>query len=404
MADALRVLITDEDPDSRVETRKAVQRAELEIAAEVGLGTAAVSVALEARPDIILLAVEPPIQRPLETAEALANALPETPFIIYSSMNDPEAIRRSMVFGAREYIVKPVQSTRLLEAVNTVLVQEERRHMRRAGQMAGLDGRGSVITVSGAKGGIGKSVISVNLALALRRETGRSVVVLDADTEFGDVATLLDVVPFHTLKEVFRAIEGLDRATILKFVTSHSSGVDILAAPVDGDGCDVPPPETFKRIVDVLAQTYDFVVIDTPGSMNATVRACIDASTLTLIVTTGEVSSIRDTAIAMRRLTGLGAEGDKLKVLLNRGSRVNGFRMEDLKQAVGQDIFWELPFDKHMAVAVQYGQPVVIEGKSPGARNLIDLGRRIAGTKRSLIAQAEPRAPWGVMFGRWSRA
>lgn len=197
MADVLRVLITDEDPDSRVETRKALQRAQLEIAAEVGFGTSAVSAALEARPDIILLAVEDPVRRPLETAEALANALPDTPFIFYSSMNSPDAVRRSMVFGAREYIVKPVQAARLLEAVNTVLVQEERRHMRRAGQLAGIEGRGSVIAVTGAKGGIGKSVISVNLGLALRQETGRSVVVLDADTEFGDVATMLDVVPFH---------------------------------------------------------------------------------------------------------------------------------------------------------------------------------------------------------------
>ncbi len=404
MTDALRILITDEDPDSRIETRKAVQRAQLEIAAEVGLGTAAVSVALEARPDIILLAVEEPVRRPLETAEALANALPETPFIIYSSMNDSEAVRRSMVFGAREYIVKPVQATRLLEAVNTVLVQEERRHMRRAGQLAGLEGRGSVITVSGAKGGIGKSVISVNLGLALRRETGRSVVVLDADTEFGDVATMLDVVPFHTLNHALRAIDSLDRGLIRQFVTPHPSGLDILAAPVDSESWDIPSPENLRRIIDLLAQTYDFVVIDTPGALSATVRACIAASTLTLVVTSGEVSSIRDTAIAMRRLAALGTEPDKLKVLLNRGSRANGFRMEDLKQAVGQDLFWELPYDREMPVAVQYGQPVVIEGKSTGARNLIELGRRIAGTKRSLVAPPVAKSPWSFAFRRWSQA
>lgn len=404
MADALRVLITDEDPDSRVETRKAVQRAQLGIAAEVGLGTAAVSVALESRPDIIFLAVEEPVRRPLETAEALANALPETPFIIYSSMNDSEAVRRGMVFGAREYIVKPVQAARLLEAVNTVLVQEERRHMRRAGQMAGVEGRGSVITITGAKGGIGKSVISVNLALALLRETGRSVVVLDADTEFGDVATMLDAIPLYTLNDVLRSLDTLDRATIGQFITPHSSGLDILAAPVDGEGWDIQSPQSFKRIIDLLAQSYDFVVIDTAGSLNATVRACIEASTLALVVTSGEVSSIRDTAIAMRRLSTLGTEPDKLKVLLNRGSRANGFRMEDLKQAVGQDVFWELPFDRQMPVAVQYGQPVVIEGKSSGARNLIELSRLIAGTKRSLVPQAETKAPWTIALRRWSQA
>src|SRR4030095_9156810 len=156
----------------------------------------------EAHPDIILIAVEEPVRRPLETAEALANALPETPFIFYSSLNDPEAIRRSMVFGARDYVVKPVQSSRLLESINTVLLQEERRHMRRAGQLTGAEARGSVITITGAKGGIGKTVVNVNLALTLLRETGRSVVILDGDTEFGDVATMLDVAPAHTTADL----------------------------------------------------------------------------------------------------------------------------------------------------------------------------------------------------------
>ncbi len=199
MAGTLGILIVDEDPDSRVITRRAIQRAQFDVAGEVGYGAAAVSFALTAHPDIVLLAVEEPVGRPLETAEALANALPDTPFITYSSLNDPESVRRCMVFGARDYIVKPVQATRLTEAVNTVLEQQERRQLRRAGALLDAAGRGTVITVAGAKGGIGKSVIAVNLAIALRQGTGRAVVILDADTEFGDVATLLDLRPSATI-------------------------------------------------------------------------------------------------------------------------------------------------------------------------------------------------------------
>ena len=168
MADALRVLITDEDPDSRVETRKArAAGRSSKSRARSGLGTAAVSVALEAHPDIILLAVEEPVQRPLQTAEALANALPETPFIIYSSMNDPEAIRRSMVFGAREYIVKPVQAAASDGGRQHGSAPGRAPPHAARGPAGRAGGAGSVITVTGAKGGIGKSVISVNLALAL---------------------------------------------------------------------------------------------------------------------------------------------------------------------------------------------------------------------------------------------
>jgi pilus assembly protein CpaE len=404
MADTLKVLITDEDPDSRVDARKALQRAQLDVAGEVGYGTAAVSVALDTRPDLILLAVEEPVRRPLETAEALANALPETPFIFYSSMNDPEAVRRSMVFGARDYIIKPVQSTRLLESINTVLLQEERRHMRRAGQLTGGEGRGSVIAVTGAKGGIGKTVISVNLALALQQETGRSVVILDADTEFGDVATMLDLASWGNENDPLPILDRLDRDSIREFVSAHSSGVHVLALPPSDDGTAGWTSESLRRVIELLAQTYDFVIVDTSGAFDGAVRACMEASTLTLIVTTGEVSSIRDTVIAMRRVGNWQIGADRVKLLLNRGARVNGFKVGDLQEAVGHEVFWEVPHDAHMPLAVQYGRPVVLEGKSAAARNLTGLARRLAGTKRSLVEQSEPRASGWNILTKWSKS
>src|SRR5690606_30092299 len=135
--------------------KRAVARADLDLVGEVGYGTEAVSLALEARPDVIFVAVEEPAARPLDTADGLANALPDTPIIIYSSAGDAESVRRGMIFGARDYLVKPVESARLREAISVALNQEERRQMRRAGQLSAVRGRGSVITVAGAKGGIG---------------------------------------------------------------------------------------------------------------------------------------------------------------------------------------------------------------------------------------------------------
>jgi pilus assembly protein CpaE len=393
MADTLKVLIADEDPDSRVNTRKAIQRAQLGLSGEVGYGTEAVSLALDARPDIILVAVEEPSPRPLETVEALANALPDTPIIIYSSINDAEAVRRSMVFGARDYIVKPIRSARLSEAVNTVLVQEEIRQMRRAGQLLTGHGRGTVITVTGAKGGIGKTVIAVNLALALHRETGKRVVILDADTQFGDVATMLDMSPGRTVADLLRQHDGASRETVREFLTTHGSGLEVLAAPLDDDGWTGYNGDDLKRIIDLLAQTHDFVVVDTAGSFDGYVRAAVDASTLTLVVTTSEVSSVRDTAAAIRRLESWGLDGSRAKVLLNRGARVGGFRIDELREALKRDIFWELPYDRRFPSSVQLGQPVLLmDGRSTAARNLTSLARLIAGTRRSLVRQPETKS------------
>ncbi len=403
MAGPLAILIVDEDPDSRVITRRAIQRAQLDVAGEVGYGAAAVSFALTAHPDIILLAVEEPVGRPLETAEALANALPDTPFIIYSSLNEPESVRRGMVFGARDYILKPVQATRLAEAVNTVLEQQERRQLRRAGALFDASGRGTVITVAGAKGGIGKSVVSVNLALALRKETGRAVVVVDADTEFGDVATLMDLRPSATIAEALSHYGRLGRENIRDFLTTHASGVDVLATSPDGEAWERCSPDILKQIIDLLAQNYDFVVVDTRGALDAMVRACIEVSTLTLLVSSGEVSSIRDTAAALHRLERWEIDRDRLKVLLNRGVRINGFSLDDVKLAFGQEVFWQVPYDDQIPPSVQIGQPIVMAGRSPAAQNLSELARRIAGTKTPLASTAG-RAPFFQRFMRFRSA
>src|SRR5439155_12248888 len=100
----------------------------------------------------------------------------------------------------------------------------------RAG-LAGVRGRGTVITIAAAKGGVGKSMLTVNLAAALSWEPGRSIVVLDADTHFGDVAPLLDLVPTTTVADLTQNCQRLDRGNIRQFVTRHeASGVAILAA------------------------------------------------------------------------------------------------------------------------------------------------------------------------------
>jgi pilus assembly protein CpaE len=405
MTTELRVLITDEDPDSRVTARKALQRAGLGVAGETGYGTSAVSFALESRPDAILIAVEEPAGRPLETAESLATALPDTPIIIYSSDDASASIRRGMVFGARDYLVKPLTSAAVAEAVTRSLEQEERRQLRRAGQLPGVGARGSVITVTGAKGGVGKSVLTVNLAIALRRETGKSVAVLDADTQFGDVATMLDLAPTVTVADLLRQ-SSIDRTNIRQFVTAHPSGIDIIAGPGADDAWENCPPERLQQIIAVLAQNYEFLVVDTSGSFDRFVRNCVETSTHTLIVTTGEVSSLRDTAAALRRLEGWDVGADRVAVVLVRNSRGPSASEQEMAVAVGRPFFATIPFDKAVPQSVQVGQPVILtRPKSPMAAGATLIAHRLAGTRRSLTApQKQPMWKRVLPMGRKEEA
>lgn len=402
MAEQLKVLIVDEDPDSRVNTRKALGRAHLAVAGETGFGTAGVSLAISVRPDIVLVAVEEPAGRPLQTAEAIANALPDTPMIFYSSVDSIEGVRRSMTSGARDYIVKPLQGQMLYESVVRALEHEERRQMRRAGKLENASGRGTVVTVAGAKGGIGKTVLSVNLALALRQETAKHVVVVDADAHFGDVATMLDLVPAVTVAELLQHIEKLDRESFNQFLTLHASGVQVLAASSGIGGWENAGPERLRTIIDVASQLYEFVVVDTDGSMDEMARTAIECATLALLVTSGDVSSIRDTVRALARLRAAGIPEDRTRVVLNRGAGAAGAKLADVKQALGTEVFWEIPYDRAVQESVQLGQPVIGRPKrSPAATSIIQLARRTAGTTISLVPQADAGRKWPwTLFGR----
>lgn len=384
MSDQLKLMISDEDPDSRVNTRKAVQRAHLDVVGEVGYGIQAVSSALADQPDILLVAVEEPVARPLETVESLVNALPETPIIVYSGINEPEAIRRAMVHGARDYLLRPIQAERLRDAVGSVLAQEERRQQRLSGHGAVVSGRGTVVTITGAKGGIGKTVISVNLAVALRRETGRSVAIFDADTQFGDVATMLNLTPERTLGDLLPVLDKVDRRGVQECLTRDPSGVEVLASPSSGVGWAGFTTDNMKRLLELLAQNYDFLIIDTTGSFDDLTRTAVEASTLTLVVTTAEVSTIRDTASALQRLEAWKIPPDRFKVVLNHGRLANGISVEDVRHALRQEIFWEVPNDRRVATSVQLGHPLVLlSSGSAAGRNLRSLALAITGVKSS---------------------
>ncbi|MQA00918.1 MAG: response regulator [Dehalococcoidia bacterium] len=392
----LRVLIADEDLDSRVSMKRAVARAELDLVGETGYGTEAVSLALEARPDVIFVAVEEPAARPLDTADGLANALPDTPIIIYSSAGDAESVRRGMIFGARDYLVKPVESSRIRDAIGVALNQEERRQMRRAGQLSAVHGRGSVITVAGAKGGIGKSVVSTNLAVALRQETGRSVVIIDADTQFGDVATMLDLLPDVTVGDLVKQRGDVDRSMVRQFVTTHAAtGVDVLAASEEEDAWDGCSLDDVKRLIDLYAQVYDFVIVDTAGAMDAFVRACIETSTLSLVVSSGDVSAVRDTAAAVRRLDKWGVHPDRVRFVLNAGSHDQGINADEMAEAIGREVFWTVPHDRAVIDSVQVGQPLVLRGgKAKAAQSLTMLARRIGGKSGASDTQSTSEPFW----------
>jgi pilus assembly protein CpaE len=383
MARNPEILIVDPDLDSRAETKRSLELAHFTVVGEAGYGIEAVTVAREHPPDIFIVSMEEPVARALQTIESLADAIPGAPTVIYSSLADAASVRRGMVAGARDYLIKPAKSEDMARAIYGILEQEERKRSRMAGETAETAARGTIVTVFGAKGGIGKTTISTNLATALVRITGASVVLMDMDTRFGDVAIMMDIGVESSIADLARRIDDLDRNNIRDYLVSHHTGVSILPAPLHPTEWRNLGPHHVEKIVDLIAQTHDYVIIDTPGTFNELIAAALEMANLILLVTSMDIASIKDTALALEMLRAASISEDKVKLTINHSTSANSLREEDVERVLEYDVFWRIPHDLSVTNSTQLGQPVVItKPYARVSRSITDLAHTLSGTPR----------------------
>lgn len=380
MARNLTALIVDPNLDSRLEVSKLLGQVGLDTAGEAAYGVEATYMAAERRPNIVLLALEDPPMRGLSTAEALLQHVPDTPILVYSSAPTPMLMRQAMRAGARDFLEKPMQARELRTAVHAVLASEEQRQLARWAEQSADHARGTVITVAGAKGGVGKTTIASNLAVSLRQVTGQEVAIVDGDAQFGDVAVMLTLDVQRSVADLAREEMEINRQTILPYLARHDSGVMALSAASEPDDWRALQANHMVDIAQALAETYEWVVIDTPGTMNEVVAASLNEAAIVLLVSSLDVSSIKDTKTALRILESWAVAPERVRLVVNDITRAAAVTPEDVERATGKDITSLIAHDGHVGLSVQTGIPIVQSNpRSRFARELLSLSESIAG-------------------------
>jgi len=397
MAKTPEVIVVDQNPQARFEVKRLLKQTPFILAGEAGFGTEAVSLAVETKPDVIICGMDEPITRSVKTVEALINSLPETPVIVYSPSRTMETARQAMQAGARDFLSTPATPGQLEDAIIGALESEERRRMRLSGQMGSLGAQGTIITVFGPKGGVGKTTISTNLAIALAQEVGSSVALVDADTAFGDVTAMLDLRPEHTLVNLVRRIDGLSREELSQLLCQHSSGVAVVPGPADTFAWGDISADQFRKVLEMLARIHDVVVIDTGGTLSEICVAALEAATLVLWITTPEFASVKDSLQCLESLQSISFPLDRIRVTLNRVSAEDGVRPYTLEEVLQHKVFWQIPYDRRLRQGSELGNPSILNGgASPAARSLVELARAIGGSKR---VSAPSRSRLAALFG-----
>ena len=223
-------------------------------------------------------------------------------------------------------------------------------------------GRGWVTSVFSPKGGVGKSVLAVNLAAALARRSGRPVAVLDLDLQFGDVAVMLRLQPVHTVVDAVSAGNRLDRTLLKSFLVRHErSGVHVLAAPTSPSEGDHVDPGAMLRILDLLREMFGFVVIDTPPHVDEVVLQALAESDTVAFMAAMDVPSVKNARLGLQAFELLQLPLEKLMLVLNRADSRVHLAVHDVERALETKIGLTLPSEAIVPQSVNQGVPAVIE-------------------------------------------
>jgi pilus assembly protein CpaE len=244
---------------------------------------------------------------------------------------------------------------------------------------------GQMIVMFGPKGGVGRSTIATNLAVGLAQKYDKQVVLVDADLWFGDVSVLLDLRGERSFASLVDHSEQLDLDVLRDVLVSHPSGIKALLAPPEPALVETIPPFLPARVATAYRSLFDFVIVDTHPSMEEYMLQLLEVADRILLVTTPELSSIRNTGQVMKLANTLGLR-DKLTIVLNRAN--SGVQMEHLEQTLGVRVDHTiLSAGPRVVEAANQGMPVLL--MDPGGREQItrDLGRLVA----KIAGEPEPQ-------------
>lgn len=395
-----KVIVIDQDQVARSEVQKMLALSGFAVLGEGGYGIEAVSLAKESTPDVIVIAIEEPLIRALQTVEAVADLLPRSPIVAYSSIQDPASIRKAMLAGVADYLVTPVREEDLINSIHGVLDQEERRQARISGEADEPVACGTVVTVFGAKGGIGKTTISTNLATALVQRTNQSVVLVDLDTRFGDVAILMDIPVERSMADLALPEEEINKELLQDCLYTHTSGATILPAPVRPTDWRNVHAGHIEQVVTLLSQTYDYVILDTPGTFNDIVARALELASMVLLVATVDMASLKDTLLAIDMLRSWNFPQDKVKLVINATNEATNVQPQEVKRMLGRDVFWSIPYDRNISASTQLGMPVVVaKPTSKASESLVQLAFALSGVQEEQRNVPEKAGNKGL-FGR----
>lgn len=368
---------------------------------------------LEASPEEYAVVIGPsvPLAAGLSLADTVRVVRPTLSVILLRESVDTSVLADALRSGARE-----VASSRDERAVDEAVRRAHRLYeaMTHQAELSRVEPtRGRIITVFSAKGGVGKTTVSTNLAVALADGGARQVCLVDLDLSFGDVAITLQIFPTRTIADAVSMGQDLDLAGLESLLTPYRDGVSALVAPIQPDAKETISAALVAKVLELLRSRFDYVVIDTPPAFDDQVLQAFDVSDLILLLTTPDIPALKNLKITLETLTLLNYPREQSLLVLNRAQPKVGITAEEVSTTLGMPIMAMVPSSADIPASVNRGEPIVgSDPRHPCSRGITALAELIVSRDpRSLEGAGSPTPAGGAasatarkrsLFGRRS--
>jgi len=327
------------------------------------------------KPDLLIFELGKDAEKEMGLIGSLLDADEVGEVFLTSDVAEPAVLMQAIRVGAKEFFTQPIKAEEIRQALHKF------KERRKGSALKGECKIGEVISVFGSKGGVGTTTVAVNLAVSmLQVQSGRSVVLLDMNTLFGEIPLFLEMSPQFHWGEITKNIQRLDNTFLTKILSRHDTGVQVLASPSYLNGHVRPTPKIMSHLLELMRGMFDYVIIDAGQSTDDTSLRVLELSDTLILITILSLPCLANTNKLIKSFLDLGyIAKDRIKIVLNRYLKNSEISLKDAEAGISKELFWIIPNDFTTTMsAINKGKPLPqIASKAAITKNFAELANAL---------------------------
>jgi pilus assembly protein CpaE len=387
---AIRILVVDADPTVQRALGHALSQAGYEVLASTDTPSA-LRIARSDRPALVLVAANLPGVDGFTMVQRLRmedGPSTHTPAILLLPENDSEERSKALRSGADDYLVKPFHPAELMARMRSLLARykpDEQYNPPSSSRSAAVvipaapsasrkREPAKVVLFYGAKGGVGTTTLAINAAIALHKELGRRVCLIDANLQFGDHRVFLDLGLDRMSIVDLATAPAIDTDYIKQILVKHESGIELLLAPPSPETAELVTYDHLPNIISLLANEFDYIIVDVDKRLDEVNLRIMDVADTIYVVMTADLPCLKNVRLVLETIGHLGYSADKVKLVLNRSNAFTGINVKNAESALKRRIDFQIINDYRAAIgALNSGAPFMYtKSDSVLGKNVLD--------------------------------